>query len=472
MRPARLALAGVLLAGALVTAVNADLPLVRNALLFAQIERNIKASPAPLWELCSDPEVVFNKPCSFAVVASPLVSLVGANLGFRLASFLGTALFALAALAFFRRFNRLFGLGEAAVPLELLLTFLNPLTLYQFWSGYPDMFFAAAFVWGIVAADRVFTGQARPITVLGYLAALVGGVVLKNWAVVVFPLHAVLALWRRRDLRATWRGGGRRELVLLVGAVVLAAGFVLLGVYGYNPFVSLEGNSEQMMLPASYQRNLAQIAVMLATVLGPLVLVLPWVRADRRNAILLILAAGYGALFCTFHGSAYNARYHLPILPLLVPFLAAALGRMAAPARRVALAAFVLLNLVSTAVFNSRTVHTAVAGRLPRDWFAEFSYLDCYRMAAHLEMARALDLVNQRVPAGGKLTYVSSYYGGGGFQVYQADGLLRRDLRITYASSLDADALHRGDYVFLQPPMDPTPPDNAEVVGPRLSRVP
>ena len=69
--------------------------------------------------------------------------------------------------------------------------------------------------------------------------------------------------------------------------------------------------------------------------------------------------------------------------------------------------------------------------------WGEFGHFDNLRLATHLRMVNALDRVNAEVPAGGLLYYVSPYYGGVAEGIYQQSGLLRPDIRIHYAKSLE-----------------------------------
>ena len=74
--PAQVSLAIILL-GLGFAALNGDLPIVRNALLYAQISRSLWAHGMRLWTVCADPSLVFNKPCGFAAIAAPLVEAFG-----------------------------------------------------------------------------------------------------------------------------------------------------------------------------------------------------------------------------------------------------------------------------------------------------------------------------------------------------------------------------------------------------------
>jgi hypothetical protein len=87
-------------------------------------------------------------------------------------------------------------------------------------------------------------------------------------------------------------------------------------------------------------------------------------------------------------------------------------------------------------------------------------------------MQASLAAVNEQVPPGAKLYYVSAYYyGNGGEGVYQDAGLLRKNLEIVYAKDASAVKESAGDvYVFFSPPAPPHPRPGLEELTPRLFR--
>src|SRR5439155_21300722 len=107
------------------------------SLVYASIVTNLEHHHLALWQVCNDPSQVHAQGCGFSVLALPLARAAGLNVGLKLASWLATALLIAAMLAFFRRFNRSFGLREEDLPLELGVECFNPLMLAQFWSAHP-----------------------------------------------------------------------------------------------------------------------------------------------------------------------------------------------------------------------------------------------------------------------------------------------------------------------------------------------
>jgi len=68
--------------------------------------------------------------------------------------------------------------------------------------------------------------------------------------------------------------------------------------------------------------------------------------------------------------------------------------------------------------------------------WGEFGHFDNYGSAAGAHEG-ALDSLNAELPAGASLYYVTAYYDGVADGIYQHAGLLRPDIRIQYAKSLE-----------------------------------
>lgn len=456
--------------GLVFTVCNLDLPLLRNALLYAQIHENLTSNGMKLWEVCDDSTLVFNKPCGFAVIAAPFAALLGANAGLKVASFVGTALFVLSVLGFFRRFNPRFGLAPRVIPFQLLITAANPLVFYQFWSAYPDPFFMAGFLYSLVLLDRMVHDRVGAGVVAAYLGTFVGCMMVKHWTVMFFPLHALYLYWHRREVAARLRDRPA-TMGLLAVALSLAATFVLAGKLGLNPLLNLVSNEGQLVSAVPYATNVTQVAVFLAVSLGVLLVLLPLVRVGAEDGALFAVALLYTHLFTVYHGSEHNARYYIPVLPFLATYLAAAHQRLSRLwLRRGLVAGFAVTTAVLVLASNERTVYRQVAARLPAGWIGEFGYFDCYRMGVHLEAAADIQAINQQLPGGARLSYVTSYYGTGGFGVYERSGLFRQDLRISYLRSIADDPNPR--YVYFQPPQTPDPDEGMVRITRRVYRVP
>ncbi len=166
-----IAMAAILATGLAFLIANLDLPIVRNSFVYAKTAKNVIDHGFNPFPVIADPALFHGKPAGFSLLSVPFVLLFGANAGVKIASFLGTALFLCVAYVFFVRLNRRAGIDPRFIPLELALLFFNPLTLYQFWSAYPDSLFAGLVLLAFVLADAIAVDHERDtrvhIVVLG-----------------------------------------------------------------------------------------------------------------------------------------------------------------------------------------------------------------------------------------------------------------------------------------------------------------
>lgn len=470
------------------TAINADLPIVRNALLNAQIAQRLWGHGMRLWDVCSDPALVFNKPCGFGALAAPWVASLGLNAGIVWTSFFGGVVLLASTWHFSSHFNPRFGLTSRALPLQLALVFFNPLLVDQFWSGYSDALYSAGFLFSFVLLDRLVQGPVRHGWALGLFLAFVFSSLMKHGTIVLLPLWCIYLGWHGRELRQLWRT--RRTQVLALAAALLAcAVFLLLGRLGLNPLLNLVSNKNQLSGEVNYAMNVKEVFVFLVITLGSWVGLLPFVRVRRQDAALLCVAVINAALLTLYKGSTYNARYYIAVLPFLALYLARAYlslpglflrGSISGdtphpePAprswRSVWLAALLVLNGTAIVCFNQRSLYRSMTAAVPGFNFGATGYLDSLRMGDHLEALDSIASVNRELPTQGKLFYVSSYYGEGGVGVFEQAGFFRRDLRIAYVeNSSQARALAAaGEYAYYPPPFAPEPDAQMTRIDDRL----
>jgi hypothetical protein len=473
--PAQASLALSLL-GLFFAVLNGDLPIVRNALLYAQIAKSLLAHGMRLWTVCGDPSLVFNKPCGFAAIAAPLVGVFGINTGLVCASVAGGVLLVLSTWSFLRRFNPRFQLDDRAIPLELALCFFNPLLIYQFWSGYSDACFSAGFLFSFVVLDRLIREPARLHWAATYFASFVFCTLMKHGSVMMLPLHAAYLLWHKAELRQQWQVQ-RPQLLALAVAVLCSAVFLILGRLGVNPLLNLEVNRGQLSGDVNYAMNVKVVIVFLFITLSTWLLLLPRISVTIPNAALLTVLILNVHLLTTYRGSAYNTRYYITASPILAMYLVRAHATLrSALVRRGFLVSFLVLNALSILTFNQRAVYRWVTAQLPSIGFGATSYFDCLRMGDHLESLELIDGVNGQLPTGARLLHVSSYYGGGGFGVYEQAGFFRPDLQISYRQALTEQELEplalAGTYVMYPPPFPAEPLNGMQALGPRLFRIP
>ena len=430
---------GLALLGAAFTAMNANLPILRNSLVYAHTVEQLELHHLALWQVCSDPSQVHAQGCGFSVLALPFVRLLGLNAGLDLASWVATALLVLAMVAFFQRFNGSFGLCDEDVPLELAVACFNPLMLAQFWSAHGDSAFAALFLLSFVLLDRLLKDDVlRPAgTAIAYTLTVMLAVFTRPAGLILYPLHLLYVLWHRREVVAIARQNPRRFFLLLASAGVLAA-WVGLGKLGHNPLLNI--NKGEYQVPVAYLSSVAGVVIMVGLVFGILlVLAVPKLSVTRESAPLLLILAAYVHVIMVFHASVFNLRYFVPVIPFMALVVVRALRAVERKWLVAAcLAAFAVTNGAAILAFNNVAANRIFARVAPRsiNW-GEFGHFDNLRLGTQVRMKEALDRLNAELPAGATLYYVTAYYDGVAQGIYQSAGLLRPDIRIQYARRLE-----------------------------------
>ncbi len=472
-RRTRIAALGIALLGAVFTAKNASLPIVRNSLVYARIVQGLRLHHLRAWQVCSDPAQVHSQGCGFPILALPFTRIAGLNAGLMIASWAATALFVAAMVVFFRRFNGSFDLGEADVPLELAVACFNPLIIAQFWSAYSDSAFGALFLVSFVLLDRLLKDDAlnEAGAALAYTLCVMIAVVVRPAGLVLYPLHLLYAVWHRDRVIAIARSRRNRFLLLATSAVVLGI-WVGLGKLGHNPLLNV--NKGEYDIPVPYLSAGLEVVDLLSITFGVLLVVaLPTLAVTRRSAAMLAVLVAYVHIFMVFHASPSNMRYYVPIIPLTALFIVRALRSIGRKRLAAAgFAAYLVTNGAMVLAFNDASVQRLFARVAPRRInFREFGHFDNLRIDAQLRMKDALDRVNRELPPGATLYYVSAYYDGIAQGVYQDAGLIRPDIRIRYASSV-AD-LHVPDraWVFFPEKLGTQPGERQATPSEWLTRV-
>ena len=429
---------GLALLGAVFTAKNARLPILRNSLVYARIVENLELHHLALWQVCSDPSQVHSQGCGFSVLALPFARVAGLNVGLNLASCLATALLIAAMIAFFRRFNGSFDLREEDVPLQLVVTCFNPLILAQFWSAHSDSAFAALFLLSFVLLDRLLKDEVlnEPATVIAYTLTMMLAVFTRPAGLILYPLHLLYVLWHRQQLVAMARRHPMRSLLVVASVAVLAA-WVGLGKLGHNPLLNV--NKGEYQVPVAYLSSVGEMIALVGLTFGVLLVVtLPKLGVTRENAALLVMLASYVHIVMVFHASIDNLRYFVPVVPFMALFVVRALRAIHRKWLVACLAAFAVTNGATILAFNDVAANRLFGHIAPRqiNW-GEFGHFDNLRIGTQARMKEALDRLNAELPAGASLYYVTAYYDGVAEGIYQHAGLLRPDIRIHYARSLE-----------------------------------
>ncbi|MFQ5689937.1 MAG: hypothetical protein ACE5HQ_06675 [Gemmatimonadota bacterium] len=472
-RATLLVIAVILGSGLAFLLANLGLPPVRNSFVYAKTARNLLGSGFDPVRVIADSGLSHGKPVGFSLLAAPLIRLLGANAGLKLASALGTALFLAAACGFFGRLNRKFGLPRRLLPLELVLLFFHPLALYQFWSAYPDSLFAGLVLLAFVLTDVVAAEPERDTRALIPLLGLViyAAILTKLYGLILgIACPAYLLLHLRGFRRRASHAASKLALLGLVFGV-LGVG-VALARLGRNPTLNLGADVPMGGGYNGYLANLAHpsggallaslllllVTLLLAFHVSLLFLFRRWGRprgsrarpagspagpAPARDgpragrAAPACFAAIYVAGLLPFSGTSYNQRFFLPALAFVAVAIASGAHRTGPTVRRGILAAYAGVALLLTLEYNLAPVHRRFPGfhrALAASPLGRPRTLDNLRMDQHLGFARWIDGLNRTIEPRGVLYWTSRYYGTATHGVIEELGI-RGDIAVRYVGS-------------------------------------
>lgn len=436
----------LLLIGTSSTLATLDVPVLRDRLVDANILEAFDAEGARPWDICSNPAEAYNRPCGLQTIEWVLTTVVNPNVAIRLASYLGALALIGATIAFFNTFNPAWGLGRRWVPFELLVVFLNPISIYKFWDGNTDALFSALALAALTLARRAPRSARGPALEAILAIVVLTALYVQPRAILLMTLLVALLAWDRTAWRQSNSGGLHTVRRTALLGVVLAA--TISGIFGINPLLNWNA-SEPAFGIISYPLQAGVFLATLVVAFGPLLLLAPRVDLDRDNLILFLLAGIYAHVAMVSLGANGNMGYYVTIFPFVAGFLCRALDRLARRrTRRAFQAAFLTYGAVLLLAFSTplvRPIHGAVP--LP---FAE--QVDVVRLGAHLQVGDQLAFLNETVPTGARVVVVDSTYNAPAFAyVYQRSGIVRSDLVIDF--SYGAPSLQRiepGDFVLYQ----------------------
>lgn len=416
--------------GLVVTCANIRLPIARNALVYAKMSLRLLDGTLRVWDIPSSP---YGKSLGFPLLALPFVSVFGPNAGLPIASAICTVLFVAATVVFFRRFGERAGVSRESFGLGVMLVCFNPLVMYQFWSGYADSLFSAAFLVALVALDKLIVERTVRAALL-YVVAVYASMVVKNVGVILPLTHVLYTACFLRDVKEILRN---RKLVgvLIVFAAALAMA-VQLGRMGRNPTLPLNAQTEEFV------SNLGAIIGFIgpnAKAFGVFLLLslnvsvgLVFTRSTRRREMvpLYLASAGYCATLFAFYNSFFNIRFYFCVLPVLVLGVLPSLLALAPRARTAAVALTLGVNVILVANYNLPTVYASAP--FPNEILERSPMFDSLRMGTHLIAKADLELLNA-LPPHTAVVLAAEYYEDAAFGIYDRAGLLRSDLDVRFA---------------------------------------
>ncbi|MFT7300685.1 MAG: cytochrome c oxidase cbb3-type subunit 3 [Porticoccus sp.] len=473
----------LLFIGLLVTLINIDLPIVRISYFYgsaveALFEHNFNPLP-----VIANENLSYGRPLFFSLVAAPFAAFFGLNASLMLASYLGTAFFVITAYFFFKRMNRRLGIYQKLIPIELLLLFLNPLMIYQFWSAYPDTMLAGQVLLAYILTERIVHEPDRDprfaIVALGFV--IYAAITTKLFGAILGLAVPIYVLMNIRDFLQVSPYRWSR-LIWMTSTFAVLGLLMLLAFLGENPTLDFVTDGSRAYSTGFKELsngfgfpNMEQVTSTLTAFLVGLVLcvnitllflltrftrftknALPsdpafkcvyllglipvrhlLLRRTPRNWSPAVFAGIYVLGMVPFgEYLAYNVRYFIPIFPFIVVAIAYGYQRTEpSQLRRGVLIICLIGNGLLTINYNVRQVYNAVDLNLSLeapDTTTEF-WLDNLRMDEHLIVAKQIEQVNQQVPQNGEIYWHADYYGTSSYGVIEKLGF-RPDITFHYPS--------------------------------------
>lgn len=420
----RLVLGCLLALGVLLSVINLRWPVARNALDYMKAALEIVTSHFDLIAVSRDHVSIGGKPLLFSLVATPLVWLLGGNSGIIATSVIGTCVFLIAVVF---TLDRLFGINGYThsrwTSLGVTLVGVNPLVMYQFWSGYPDSLFAGLVLLAFVLSDTIVEGDRRRgptrVVLLGVTICL--AVHTKLYGIVLMlacPVY-ILARSSRSQFRQLWLN----EATVAFGVVWLLLSVVLiLAKFGYDPLLVFDSSSGFGDYIASLEGPAAVYAVdslkiLLFSILLAFHVALTFLLKkeawDLRSMAPIMFIGIYIAGLLPSMGTGINMRYFLPVFPFVAFMLASGASAASPAVRRAILCGYVVVAVVLVLNFNLERMENMTQGTITSAYsrYPDLArWLDNLRLPVHIALKRQIDAINKNVPDGGTLYWSSDYY--------------------------------------------------------------
>lgn len=422
-------LGGFVIIGVLLFWQYQDMPIVRNSLVYARITYYLA-------DLGGDFQASLhaeNKPLGFAYLALPLVKLYGATVGLKIVSLVSTALWAVSCFWVFRHFAHRWSVPESARPVFLLFLFLNPLVVYQFISGYPDMLYALAFLWSVYFLDRLLSEDVRWSDVIAFPITLLFGVWVKHHGLIVFPIILVFLFFRRHLLVGFFRSQQRYRYLSALVLVLASAAFLLyeassesqLFNFGYNRSNFTKGGSRLAIIATNTEYLLLYLLLSFN-----LILLFTQFRTIGKRPEWLWLIALNVVVLLYFYGTRYNLRYYLALAPFLLMFMMGGWASASARVRHVSVALFMAINLLLTLVYSSMSVH-AWASK-----YVAIPVVDNLRLTSEQQdMKNDIERINRLAESNRNIRYLifmSAYYDDASYTIWSRERLIDPRIDIIY----------------------------------------
>lgn len=420
----RLTIGCLLIFGTFITLINLRWPVTRNALDYMKATVEIIERHFDLISVAREHDSIGGKPLLFSLMATPFVWLFGANSGIVVASTVGTGVFIVSALFTLDCLSRISrGKITHSTSLGLIITALNPLVLYQFWSGYPDSLFAGLVLFAFCLSDAIAEGDvfyARRRTVL--LGLTIGlAVHTKLYGAILLLTCPLYILMRCNDKAIVHALIANTRVCFTITWSTLIA-MLLLAKLGYDPLLTLDANSGFDGYAAIFRRTVVEHTLeslqmlCFSTVLTFHIALLFLLKGGVWRAYFIppaVFIGIYTVGLIPFKGTAINMRYFLPAFPFIAFILVSGACSTSLMARRVILYSYSVVAIALTLNFNVAWVAGFTDQMTARAYLRcpdLMGWLDNLRMPVQISLRRQIDTINKNVPDGSILYWSSDYY--------------------------------------------------------------
>lgn len=419
-----LTLGCLLVFGALLSLINLRWPVTRNALDYMKAAVEIIERHFDLVSVAHEHDSIGGKPLLFPLIATPFVSFFGFNTAVIMASAVGTGFFLLAAVFTLARLSKMsHGNITDSISLGLILTALNPLVLYQFWSGYPDSLFSGLVLLAFVLSDNIVDddghNSGRHTVLLGLTIAL--AVHTKVYGAVLLltcPLYILMRNNRKPIIHSS------RAATMFFFSIVwlLLVAILILAKLGYDPLLTLDANSGFNGYVSIFRNAITEntvdslqtlsFCIFLAfhIALAFLFKAKAWYARSMAPAVFIGI---YIVGLFPYWGTGINMRYFLPAFPFIASMLVSGARHTSPMTKRIVLYSYSLVAIALVLNFNIAWVGN-ITHNMTAKVYSRFPglarRLDNLRMPVQVALKKQIDVINANVPDGSILYWSSDYY--------------------------------------------------------------
>jgi len=413
-----------------------DVPIVRNSLLYARILYNLDDFGR---EFASSTDA-YNKPLGFAYLSLPFYYAFGANTGLKILSFVGTVLWIVSLIPFFHRLKDYWGIKSLHVPLFLIITICNPLVTYQFISAYPDIWYALSFLWSVYYLDRIFSKDIMWFDGIAFAFWALFSMWVKHNGFIIYPVLLVMFVYKYKFVAEQAKNDPQKKnayWIMLAATTVIS--LIMLYAYSFETrWFNLGQNSGNFLGGESriviIGLNLIFIVAFFLLTTGFLTPLIRLVNFKQNKMWYTILAI-FVASILFYHGTKYNVRYYITVLPFFSLMVLPTLLSLTKKHKQIIFSLFFATNIFLIFIYNTRWFYNLT------DNYQSMLPFDNLRLNnEQLEAENDLLAINKAANEHNvdKLYFISFYYEDGAHYVWERENLLSDQIsEVVYAKTWD-----------------------------------